>query len=129
MGFLPPTSRQFPAKCANLEATNSYCQSTIAMIMAFSLKSVVCVLLCVTLIHHASGTITWTNVPIGGGGYVSGIVIHPANGNIYARTDVGGAFRLDRSTDTWIPILDSYNLPQYYGGTLHILDTHRVRWK
>ncbi|MDX1995662.1 MAG: hypothetical protein SF029_24985 [bacterium] len=55
----------------------------------------------------------WNTVPIGGGGYVTGMVIHPTEPNlIYIRTDVGGAYRLDTSENRWIQIADSL-------GTLH----------
>ena len=49
----------------------------------------------------------WSNAAIVGGGYVPGIIYSPAEeGLVYARTDIGGAYRLDRSTDRWIPLLD-----------------------
>ena len=49
----------------------------------------------------------WRNVRIEGGGYVSGLVFHPAvRGLIYARTDVGGAYRWDRARARWIPLTD-----------------------
>ncbi|CAM3030765.1 hypothetical protein RAHE111665_11840 [Rariglobus hedericola] len=41
----------------------------------------------------------WTSVPLGGGGYVTGLVSDPSGAAIYARTDVGGAFR-------WVPTGD-----------------------
>jgi hypothetical protein len=38
---------------------------------------------------------TWQNVQIVGGGYVDGIIAHPAQqGLFYARTDVGGSLSL-----------------------------------
>ncbi|KAL2020393.1 hypothetical protein VTK56DRAFT_8436 [Thermocarpiscus australiensis] len=51
---------------------------------------------------------TWKNVNIGGGGgFIPGIVFHPtAQGVAYARTDIGGLYRLN-SDDSWTPVTDS----------------------
>lgn len=50
---------------------------------------------------------TWNTVSMGGGGFVSGIVCHPtAEGRIYARTDVGGAYRWNPADASWIPLTD-----------------------
>lgn len=51
---------------------------------------------------------TWQNVRTdGGGGFVPGIVFHPkAKGVAYARTDIGGLYRLN-ADDSWTPITDS----------------------
>lgn len=55
----------------------------------------------------ASGPYTWSNVTIKGGGFVSGIVFSAAAPNlVYARTDVGGAYRYDVSLARWRPITD-----------------------
>jgi photosystem II stability/assembly factor-like uncharacterized protein len=49
----------------------------------------------------------WAPVTITGGGFVTGIVPHPAERNlIYARTDVGGAYRYDPASHRWVPITD-----------------------
>ncbi len=55
---------------------------------------------------HAAGY-TWQSANIGGGGFVSGIVYHPTERNlVYARTDVGGAYRLNPSNGQWIALND-----------------------
>jgi hypothetical protein len=54
-----------------------------------------------------SGPYSWNNVVIRGGGFVTGIVFSTAAPNvIYARTDVGGAYRWNMTAERWIPITD-----------------------
>ncbi|RDB29593.1 Xyloglucanase [Hypsizygus marmoreus] len=50
----------------------------------------------------------WKNVKIGGGGgFVPGIVFNPTEkGLAYARTDIGGAYKLNTDDDSWSPLLD-----------------------
>jgi BNR/Asp-box repeat len=50
---------------------------------------------------------TWRNVAIVGGGFVDGVIFHPAAPDVvYARTDMGGAYRWDPAAHRWQPILD-----------------------
>ena len=51
-------------------------------------------------------TYTWSNVAIGGGGYVTGMEYNPKEeGLVYARTDIGGLYRRKKDTD-WVPLTD-----------------------
>ena len=49
---------------------------------------------------------TWKSVQMVGGGFVDGIVFHPAaKGVRYARTDIGGAYRWNDASKRWEPIM------------------------
>lgn len=57
---------------------------------------------------------TWGNVVIGCGGYTPEIYFNAGEeGLIYARTDIGGAYRLDKDTNTWIPLTDEFGTKEY----------------
>ena len=50
---------------------------------------------------------SWKPVEVLGGGFVSGVVYHPTErGLVYIRTDIGGAYRLDRTTSRWVALND-----------------------
>lgn len=52
---------------------------------------------------------SWESVNTQGMGYVTGLIAHPLTPNdIYIRTDVGGAYRFDRTKQYWLPLLDHY---------------------
>jgi photosystem II stability/assembly factor-like uncharacterized protein len=49
----------------------------------------------------------WQTIPFGGGGFIPGFVFHPREKDLlYARTDVGGAYRYDAANNRWLPLLD-----------------------
>jgi hypothetical protein len=50
----------------------------------------------------------------GGGGFIPGIVFSTTQpGLVYARTDIGGAYRLDPRSGRWIPLLDWIGFPDW----------------
>jgi hypothetical protein len=56
---------------------------------------------------------TWKNVTMLGGGFVTGVIFSPVErGLTYARTDVGGAYRLNPKDGSWIPITDGFGRSQ-----------------
>src|SRR6185295_9436501 len=58
--------------------------------------------------HDDGQDYNWRNVEIVGGGYVPGIIFNQTEpGLVYARTDIGGAYRLNKHTNRWVPLLDS----------------------
>lgn len=48
----------------------------------------------------------WKNVNLQGMGYVTGIIAHPLDHTIYARTDVGGIYKWEKINSTWLPLTD-----------------------
>lgn len=57
----------------------------------------------------------WSSVNIGGGGFVTGVISTCDDNIFYARTDVGGAYKLDMSTGKWT-MLSGGLTQDYYGG-------------
>lgn len=50
----------------------------------------------------------WRNVVVGAGGFIPGIVFSRVErGLAYARSDMGGAYRLDAKQARWLPLMDS----------------------
>ncbi|KAF4445754.1 xyloglucanase [Fusarium austroafricanum] len=64
--------------------------------------------LIVASVSVVQAALKWQNVHMGGGGgFAPGIEFHPtARGVAYARTDIGGLYRLN-SDDSWTPVTDN----------------------
>ena len=55
---------------------------------------------------------TWRPLKIGGGGWVTGMDLHPVNADVrYVRTDVSGAYRWDGATSSWKQIVTAQSVP------------------
>jgi photosystem II stability/assembly factor-like uncharacterized protein len=64
----------------------------------------------------------WRNAEIVGGGFVPGIVFNQSEaGLVYARTDIGGAYRWDARPGRWLPLLDWVGWDQWgYTGVISL---------
>jgi hypothetical protein len=72
-----------------------------------------------------SGPTVWKSVKIGGGGYIPGLIFHPTSPNVlYARTDIGGAYRWDQATSSWLSITDGFGTDEgfFHGAESIALD-------
>lgn len=66
------------------------------------------------LSNDISSQYEWGNVEIVGGGYVVGLYYNKSEeGLVYARTDIGGAYRMDKESGRWIPLTDRFNEDEY----------------
>lgn len=54
--------------------------------------------------ESVESSMTWDTLPIAGGGFVSGIIT--GDDQMYARTDVGGAYRYDYENNKWVQLMD-----------------------
>ncbi|MFW5995988.1 MAG: dockerin type I domain-containing protein [Halanaerobiaceae bacterium] len=73
----------------------------------FFLIVVLCMLFAVSSYAAESEPYEWKNVKIGGGGFVTSVIADPNDPDVfYARTDVGGPYRWEESSQKWIPLLD-----------------------
>ncbi|MEV8021689.1 RICIN domain-containing protein [Streptomyces sp. NPDC086554] len=75
----------------------------------------------------AAGPYAWKNAQVVGGGYVTGLTFNPrAKGLLYARTDMGGAYRWDVAAEQWIPLTDRFGEKDWNLLGIDSLATDRV---
>ncbi len=65
----------------------------------------------VPAVSEAGSAYEWRRLPLGAGGLVTGLVIHAGSAAMYARTDVGGAYRYEAATGTWQQMLLAGSVP------------------
>ena len=75
---------------------------------------ILCALLCSLLTTAVyAEEYQWDNIALGGGGYVVGLLFHPKEeGLVYARTDVGGMYRWDKSLNKWKQLNNGFSRAQ-----------------
>jgi photosystem II stability/assembly factor-like uncharacterized protein len=71
------------------------------------IQTLILVLFSISLVN-AQQPYEWKSVIVGGGGFVPGLQFNETEKNLlYARTDIGGSYRWDEETKTWIAITDA----------------------
>ncbi|MEO1804230.1 MAG: T9SS type A sorting domain-containing protein [Bacteroidota bacterium] len=80
------------------------------------------------LSHYAQAqSYEWNTLATGAGGWITGLDIHQTGHPIYARSDVGSAYRYNLNSQEWENIVTSTNLPvadvywNQYGGVLSMV--------
>jgi hypothetical protein len=75
--------------------------------------------------NGSSATYRWKSVQILGGGFVSGVIFSQQRKDlVYARTDIGGAYRYSPKDESWLSISDQWGRDQanYWGIESFALD-------
>lgn len=73
---------------------------------------VLLVLLSSEILSSQSTNYRWKPVTVGGGGWVTGFVVHPsAPDNVYARTDVGGIYKWQTASESWEQLITFERMP------------------
>lgn len=78
--------------------------------------------------QDAADPYTWRNVVTGGGGgFMPGIIFNPTEPDlIYARADIGGAYRWNPQTSSWIPLTDFVGWDDWNNNGIDALATDPV---
>lgn len=107
--WLKSTAATLPAgKSAlemNIKTITSRCLLVLAITLSASLGS--------KALGYTSENYNWGQVPVGGGGNITSLVIHPKVKDVmYIGADVGGVDRWDAANQKWIPTINFYGAPR-----------------
>lgn len=90
-----------------VSSSSSSSSSSISSVSSSSVSSASSSLISSTSSASDAVATKWTSVKFGGGGYVTGLIYHPTTPDLlYARTDIGGSYRWDPATTSWVAITD-----------------------
>ncbi|NUR46678.1 MAG: xyloglucanase [Hamadaea sp.] len=115
-----------------LSKQRSLASAVAAALLAAGLAVVTQVLPGTPAAAAGSDPYSFRNAQVVGGGFVPGIIFNQSQANlIYARTDIGGAYRWDQATSKWIPLLDWVGFTNWgYNGVVSLatdaVDPNRV---
>ena len=109
-GSAPTTSSTLYSGAIALGLSGTTTINAIAVSPNYSASSVATAVYTLNLAAAPAPSYLYSNVQIVGGGFVDGLFFHPkSQGLMYARTDVGGAYRWNNvaNGDTqWVPLTD-----------------------
>jgi len=75
-------------------------------------KNAFLLLIAIAISRLAFGQYTFNRINVGGGGWVTGLIIHPTEANlVYCRTDVGGVYKWNNSTSEWEQLIRADRMP------------------
>lgn len=91
------------------------------------MKKIISLFLLLTFNSIYAQNFEWKTIATGAGGWITGLSIHSSGNPIYARSDVGSAYRYNPNLQEWENIVTANNLPSAdvywnrYGGVLSIV--------
>ncbi|NJM16032.1 MAG: hypothetical protein HC896_12265 [Bacteroidales bacterium] len=76
-------------------------------------RMVLVTMFCALTVWQANGAdYTFNRINVGGGGWVTGLIFHPTEANlVYCRTDVGGVYKWNNSTNEWEQLIRADRMP------------------
>ncbi len=117
-GTTPTTASAQYSGPLTISSAGSTTLTTLASVSGLPLSPVSAATFNLTLPASYQPTYSWKNVQIVGGGFVDGLYFHPkSKGLMYAKTDIGGAYRWNNvpgGDSEWVPLLNFVG--RFYSG-------------